>query len=50
MVTHYATNMRITYDILKRLNDFDFVNEVSGDYTGTLTGRGASHERRGHTQ
>ena len=45
-----ATNMRITYDILKRLNDFDFVNEVSGDYTGTLTGRGASHERRGHTQ
>ena len=47
--THYATNMRITYDILKRLNDFDFVNEVSGDYTGTLTGRGASHERRGHT-
>ncbi|MFZ0327702.1 MAG: hypothetical protein WAL66_10420 [Nitrososphaeraceae archaeon] len=47
--THYVTNMRLTYDILKRLNDFDFVNEVSGDYTGTLTGRGASHERRGHT-
>ena len=47
--THYVTNMRLTCDILKRLNDFDFVNEVSGDYTGTLTGRGASHERRGHT-
>jgi hypothetical protein len=48
--THYATNMRLTSDILKRLNDFDFVIEVSGDYTGTPTGRGASHERRGHTQ
>jgi hypothetical protein len=47
--THYVTNMRLTCDILKRLNDFDFVNEVSGDYTGTLTGRGASHERKGHT-
>jgi hypothetical protein len=48
--THYVTNMRLTLDILKRLNDFDFVIEVSGDYTGTLTGRGASHEpeHRGH--
>jgi hypothetical protein len=26
-----------------------FVLEVTGDYTGTLTGRGASHERRSHT-
>jgi hypothetical protein len=43
--THYVTNMRLTCEILKKLNDFDFVNEVSGDYTGTLTGRGASHER-----
>jgi hypothetical protein len=48
--THFATNMRLTSDILKRLNDFDFVIEVSGDYTGTPTGRGASHECRGHTQ
>ena len=31
-------------DILKRLNDFEFVQEITGDYTGTLTGRGASHE------
>jgi hypothetical protein len=46
--THYVTNMRLTLDILKRLNDFDFVIEVSGDYTGTLTGRGASHEPRGY--
>jgi hypothetical protein len=41
--------MRLTLDILKWLNDFDFVLEVTGDYTDTLTGRGASHERRGHT-
>jgi hypothetical protein len=27
----------VTLDILKMLNDFDFVEEVSGDYTGTLT-------------
>ena len=45
--THYATNMRLTCDILKRLNDFDFMMEISGDYTGTPTGTGASHERRG---
>jgi hypothetical protein len=38
--------MRLTLDILKTLNDFDFVLEVTGDYTGTLTGRGASHEPR----
>ena len=42
--THYVTNMRLTLDALKTLNDFDFVMEVTGDYTGTLTGRGASHE------
>jgi hypothetical protein len=42
--THYVTNMRLTLDILKRLNDFEFVEEITGDYTGTLTGIGASHE------
>lgn len=46
---YYVTNMRLTCDMVKRLNDFDFVNEVSGGYTGTLTGRGASHERRDQT-
>ena len=45
--THYATNMRLTSDILKKLNDLDFVIDVSGDYTGSPTGTGASHERRG---
>ena len=45
--THYVTNMRLTLESLKVLQDFDFVSEVTGDYTGTLTGRGASHEPRG---
>src|SRR5919201_7036135 len=47
--THYVTNMRLTLDILKRLNDFDFVTEVTGDYTGSVGGWGASHEPRGYT-
>ena len=44
--THYVTNMRLTLDILKRLDEFEFVEEITGDYTGTLTGLGASHESR----
>jgi hypothetical protein len=44
--THYVTNMRLTLDILRRLNDFEFVEEITGDYTGTLTGLGASHQSR----
>jgi hypothetical protein len=42
--TRYVTNMRLTLDILKRLDEFEFVEEITGDYTGTLTGLGASHE------
>jgi hypothetical protein len=38
--------MRLTLDILKRLNDFEFVEEITGVYTGTFTGMGASHESR----
>ena len=45
---HYVTNMRLKLDILKRLDEFDFVDEVSGDYTGTLTGLGVSHDSRRH--
>ena len=47
--THYVTNMRLTLEILKKIDDFDFVREVTGDYTGTLTGRRASHDARSHT-
>jgi hypothetical protein len=39
VLTHYVTNMRLTLEILKTLQDFDFVLEVTGDYTGTLIGR-----------
>jgi hypothetical protein len=45
--THFATNMRLTCDILKRSNDFDFVIEISGDYIGTPVGIGVSYEYRG---
>jgi hypothetical protein len=36
--------MRLTLDILKRLDDFELVEEITGDYTGTLTALGVSHE------
>jgi hypothetical protein len=39
--------MRLTLDTPRRLNDFEFV-EITGDYTGTLTGMGASHESIRH--
>lgn len=42
--THYVTHMRLTLEILKRLNDFDFVLEVMGDYTDTDASRGPTHE------
>jgi hypothetical protein len=38
--------MRLTLDILKKLNDFEFIEEITGEYTGTLTSMGASHESR----
>jgi hypothetical protein len=47
---HYVTNMRLTLDILKRLDDFEFVEEVTGDYTGTLTALRASHEPSRHRE
>lgn len=42
--THYVTHMRLTLESLKRLNDFDFVIEVMGDYTGTEASLGPMHE------
>jgi hypothetical protein len=42
--THYVTNQRLTLETLKDICDSEDVLEVTGDYTGTLTGRGASHE------
>jgi hypothetical protein len=43
--THYVTHMRVTPNVLKRLNDFDFVEEVVGDYTGSGPSLGPMHDR-----
>ena len=44
--THYATNQRLTLETLKEISDSDEVLEVTGDYTGSIGGWGASHEQR----
>jgi hypothetical protein len=46
--THYVTNQRLTLEILKEICNSEDVLEVTGDYTGTPTGRGASHDQREH--
>ena len=46
--THYVTNQRLTLEILKEICDSEDVLEVTGDYTGSITGVGASHEPRDH--
>jgi hypothetical protein len=46
--THYVTNQRLSLEALKEICESEYVLEVTGDYTGTLTGRGASHEPREH--
>jgi hypothetical protein len=43
--THYVSTHRITLEILKKLNDIDYVEEVMGDYTGSASSLGARHER-----
>ncbi len=44
--THYVNNQRLTLEMLKEIADSDDVLEVTGDYTGSITGTGASHEPR----
>jgi hypothetical protein len=44
--THYVTNQRLTLETLKEIADSQDVIEVAGEYTGGITGRGASHEHR----
>jgi hypothetical protein len=41
--THYVTHMRLTPEILKKLNDFEHVLEIMGDYTGTDASIGPRH-------
>jgi hypothetical protein len=42
--THYVTNQRLTLEMLKEISESGDVLEVTGDYTGSITARGASHE------
>ncbi|MGA8844212.1 MAG: hypothetical protein WB511_11570 [Nitrososphaeraceae archaeon] len=44
--THYVVNQRLNLEYLKDLSEMDEVIDISGDYTGSLTGRGASREQR----
>jgi hypothetical protein len=46
--THYVTNQRLTLEALKEISDSDDVIEVTGDYTGSIGGWGASHEATDH--
>jgi hypothetical protein len=43
--THYVSTHRITLEILKKLNDNDYVEEVMGDYTGNASSLGPRHDR-----
>jgi hypothetical protein len=42
--THYVTNHRLTLEMLKEISDLEYIVEVTGEYTGGITARGASHE------
>ncbi len=44
--THYVVNQRLSLEFLKELSDLEQVIDIAGDYTGGVTGRGASHEQR----
>ena len=44
--THYVTNQRLTLEKVKEISDSQDVIEVTGEYTGGITGRGASPEHR----
>lgn len=42
--THFATNQKVTIEILKELSDSDDVLEITGDYTGSIGAYPVSHE------
>ena len=46
--THYATNQKLTLEMLKEISDSDDVIEVTGEYTGGLGGYAVSHEHGIH--
>jgi hypothetical protein len=44
--THFETNHRLTLEMLLEISELDCVVKITGEYTGGITGRGASHEHR----
>ena len=42
--THYVTHMRMTPEMLKKLNDFEYVLEIYGEYTGSDASTGPRHD------
>ena len=42
--THYVSTHRLTLEILKKLNNFEHVLEVMGDYTGGAASIGPQHD------
>jgi len=42
--THYVSHHHLNLEILKKLNDIDYVLEVMGDYTGSGASIGPQHD------
>lgn len=47
--THFATNQKVTLEMLKEISDSDDVIEITGDYTGSIGAYPVSHEH-GHKE
>jgi hypothetical protein len=47
--THFATNQKVTIEMLKEISDSDDVIEITGDYTGSIGAYPVSHEH-GHKE
>jgi hypothetical protein len=43
--THYVSTQRMTLEMLKKLNDIDYVLEVMGDFTGGASSIGPQHDK-----
>jgi hypothetical protein len=41
--THYVSTIRLTLEMLKKLNDIEYVLDVMGDYTGSAASIGPQH-------
>ena len=43
--THYVSTQHMSLEMLKKLNDIDYVLEVMGDYTGGASSIGPRHDK-----